>query len=100
MGIEYQAAIFYGVPRKELIETAGCTLCELDEIIGNGVLDQCSPYYDADVEDCLFGYFLARTPDYNYRQIDLSKIRVEDEAAEFEALLGIKGRVYLSPYGS
>lgn len=94
MGIYYKAAIFYGLPRHEIEVDDD----RLEELQGNCEIDECSMYYDADNDDCLFGYYVIASPDYGAVRIP-SVIEHGGEVEKFTKIFGKPGRLYLSTCG-
>ena len=94
MGIDYKAVIFYGLPFDELdVEND-----KLEEQIDDGEIEVCPCYFNADREDCLFGYFMVTGPDYG--AVELSTVMdYAKEARDFEKLFGKQGRLFLSTCG-
>ena len=94
MGIDYKAVIFYGLPFDELdVEND-----KLEEQIDDGEIEVCPCYFNADREDCLFGYFMVTGHDYG--AVELSTVMdYAKEARDFEKLFGKQGRLFLSTCG-
>ena len=68
MGVDYKAVIFYGLPFDELDVESDW----LEEQIEYGEIEVCPCYFNADREDCLFGYFMVTGPDYG--AVELSTV--------------------------
>ena len=94
MGVYYKAVIFYGLPFDELDVESDW----LEEQIDDGEIEVCPRYFDADREDCLFGYFIVTGPDYGALEIS-TVMDCAKKARDFEKLFGKQGRLFLSTCG-
>lgn len=97
MGVEYSARIIVGLPHEELEEF----LEGVDDPYDLG-LYVCSPYYDAEYEECLFGVIVQRCEDFSYSRIDEKSWveKVAEAHKKFTEKTGKEGTLYLSTYGS
>ena len=88
MGVEYSAALVFGLPSSELPEMEY-------ENVG---LNRVAPYFDAVLEDCILGIFVSCSDDYSAKEIDLNKsILAACEAKDrFFAITGKQGKLFLS----
>lgn len=93
MGIDTRAAIFVGLPRKEIYAADKSELLESEE------LEVCPPYYDGNGEDdAICGFELHGTPTYRAREIVFDNNHAEELKAKFKKLTGLEAKVFLSPY--
>lgn len=91
MGIDYRAAVFVGLPRCEI---------EDQELIENGDLDVCPPYYDGNSADhAIAGLEYSGSETYGASEFAWDQAKVDELKAEFKKLTGKDAKVYLSPYG-
>jgi len=97
MGVEYSARIIVGLPHEELEEF----LQDVEDPYDMG-LYVCSPYYDADYHDSLFGIIVEYCDDYSYTKIDEHswEEKVSEAHKRFKEITGKMGTLYLSTYGS
>jgi hypothetical protein len=72
MGVEYRGQLCIGYNYDQMLQIV--------EEFGSGGdyadlgFEMFSPYYDADKEDSIFGYSIARSGVYDYRSVDDSKL--------------------------
>lgn len=97
MGVEYSARIIVGLPHDELEE-----FLEGVEYPYDVGLYVCSPYYDADYHDSLFGVLVEHCDDFSYTQINEHtwEEQVSTAHKKFKEITGKVGVLYLSTYGS
>lgn len=93
MGMYYSAAIFVGLPRKEIEHH------EHFEEFEDGDLDQAPPYYDGS-EAALFGVSVCASDLYHATEIfGTLDDRIESAKQEFKEKTGLDGKVYITPIG-
>jgi hypothetical protein len=100
MGIYYQAAIVVGLPYEELDNAVGGE--RFNEILENDDPRRWSPYYDSDLDDCIFGIRAMRTDDYSYEEVTVPEIDAAVSKARMkwhEMFPDILPKVFLMPYG-
>jgi hypothetical protein len=91
MGRSVMAAVFVGLPREELSE-------EQLEMVDDGTLECCSPFYDGGSDDgAIVGFALASTERYTPQEFAFDAQKAEELKAEFKKLTGLDARVWLSP---
>lgn len=98
MGIYYRATVMVGLRRRELTMDTD----RFGELIEEGALEVCSPYYDGDYdEDAVVGFFCAVSRDYAAVEFDLDDARTQalEQYAAFLKLTGQEAKLWLSPYG-
>lgn len=93
MGVEYRAAIVVGLPYDKLPKETR------DDLIDNETLQSFSPYFDAGRDDCVFGFPLQETDDYQFAVMDYSLEDILKLSAKFKAITGLDAKTYLTPYG-
>lgn len=110
MGVEYRAAIVVGLPYSDMGEFLD-EKCqpqgdEEDDRDPRDVLEELdlawvSPYYDANLSDCVIGYAVDESGDYCETELNLKEL--ETDVAKYKALFkkttGLDAKVYLMPYG-
>ena len=92
MGIHTSAVIAAGLPFGEFTDED-----RRDELIEVGELEVISPYYDADLENCIIGVTVASTGRYKPAELELDLIEVMNLKGEFFKLTGESAKLYLSP---
>lgn len=98
MSVEYSARLVVGLPYGELKEWFNF----LDDFWDyEEHLDQVSPYFDADKEDCLYGVVVKKCNDYSYSEVDEKSFPNDVQRAhkKFKDVTGKEGKLYLSAYG-
>lgn len=98
MGIDYRAAVMVGLRRRDLTMDAD----RLVELIDEGALEVCSPYYDGNHDgDAVVGFFCAVSPDYASVEFDLDDARTQalEQYAAFLKLTGQEAKLWLSTHG-
>jgi hypothetical protein len=98
MGIYYRAAIVVGLRHRDFTMNAD----RLAELIDEGALEVCSPYYDGGGdESAVVGFFCVTSPDYAPIELDLDDARSQasEQWAAFFKLTGQEAKLWLSPYG-
>jgi hypothetical protein len=91
MGMSVMAAVFVGLPREELSE-------EQLEMVDDGTLECCSPFYDGGGDDgAIVGFELARTERYTPQEFAFDAAKCEELKARFKKLTGQDAKVWLSP---
>ena len=60
-------------------------------------LEIITPYFDADLHDCLVGFVLVSSNVYNYKEINES-ISITKTKELFELVTGKKAKFYLTPH--
>jgi hypothetical protein len=97
MGIDYQAALIFGLRRGDMnIDD------DLNEKIANGDVDSCPPYYDGGGDDGeVVGVLIKSSPVYGATDINVDEIstKVEAAAKRFKELTGLDGKLWLSTNG-
>lgn len=94
MGVDYQAAIVVGLPRKEI------ELEDLQDKIDDGDLEVCPPYYGGDSdEDAIVGHMYKTSPWYAPREFEWDAAQIDKLKADFKATTGKDAKVWISPRG-
>jgi hypothetical protein len=90
MGVDTRAAVFVGLPRKEI---------ENQELIDNDELEVCPPHYDGGGDDdAIAGFELAGCDCYSASEFVWDQSKCDELKAEFKSLTGQDAKVWLSPY--
>lgn len=73
MGIDIGSALVVGLPYKDIYEVYESSVDTTEVPFYNWLeekdISRFSPYYDADYQDCVFGFKVAGT-DYTYDEVD------------------------------
>lgn len=84
MGIEYRGQLCVGYNYDQMTQVV--------EEFGNGGdyeelgFERFSPYFDADSDDCIYGYSIARSDDYSYNNVSQEQL---------DSIEGVKRAMYL-----
>ena len=91
MGVDYQASIFVGLPRKEITN---------DQLVEDGTLEICAPYFDGDADDgAICGFPVQESPTYGAVELRNNGNKIDELKAKFFDLTGQCPRVWLSTKG-
>lgn len=86
-----EAVVVLGLPYRELENPR-----KVVDLVYGGELSRVYPYYDADIEDCVYGVILARSGDYPWEELDLREAQITRAHERFTDLTGQVGRVFIS----
>lgn len=93
MGIDVDHSLLVGAEYEELVEFFDSKIEEDDTLDHYGVIEeyftQASPWYDADVPDCFFGF---EVPNFCSINDEWFK-EVQEKCLEFEVLTGVKAKI-------
>lgn len=104
MGIEYRGMLCVGYTYAQAVELYENHESEDYEDFyefceGEG-LDSFSPYYDADREDCIFGYEVAASRDYSVSEVIISlDDKIEKLSDELDEKFFKKPSAYIMAHG-
>ena len=91
MGVDYQASIFVGLPRKEITN---------EQLIEDEKLEVCPPYYDGDSdENAICGFPVQESPTYGAVELKIDRNVIDELKAKFWDITGQDARVWLSTKG-
>lgn len=94
MGVDYQAAIIVGLPRKEI------ELEDLQDKIDDGDLETCAPYYDGDSDDdAIVGHMYKKSRCYSPVEFEWDQVAIDKLKADFKETTGQDAKVWISPRG-
>jgi hypothetical protein len=95
MGIDYRAAIFVGLPRKEI-----SNIDNFEELLGSDEFEVRPPCYDGNSEDyAIVGFEVWRSGIYCASEFTYDEVKVSEAKDKFKALTGLEGKLWISPYG-
>ncbi|MNQ24617.1 hypothetical protein D3C85_378160 [compost metagenome] len=69
MGISYRGVLCVGYTYDQALELMGENQENVYDWIEDNGLESHSPHYDADSEDCIYGYTVFRSGEYSYNKI-------------------------------
>lgn len=94
MGVNYQAVIMVGLPRKDI------GLEELDDLIDEDLLECCAPYYDGGDESyAIVGFCYKKSGSYYPSELDWDQENLDKLKADFKKVTGQEAKVFISPRG-
>lgn len=95
MGIDYAAAIWVGLPRKEF------DVEKLEAMIEEGDIEVCPPYYDGNGDDnAIAGFSYCVSPDYAPTELTFMPDELSELVGKFKDLTMLDAKVWLSPFGT
>jgi len=101
MGIDIGSALVVGLPYEDVYEahtTSGdsCAEYSFDDWLDDKHISRFSPYYDANYQDCVFGFKVAGT-DYTYDELEDNYADTIDRLrSKFYKLTGKVAKVYVT----
>lgn len=100
MGITYRGALCVGYTYDQILEIRGESTDDLQDWYEGQGFDSFSPYFDADVEDCIYGCLIEGSDDYSKKKIteDLDD-RIDCRKQQMEREYGIVPETYIMAHG-
>jgi hypothetical protein len=95
MGIRYSAAVVVGLPWANVVGVVDVG-DDFQNWIDDNDMEVVDSYYDADREDCLFGFVYKQSGDYSWSWFEWDQDKIDKLKQDFKQATGLEPKVYLS----
>lgn len=101
MGIEYRGVVCVGYNHEQMENLMEEVEYEegVYEFYDSHNLESFSPYYDADSEDCIYGVVVAKSGDYQHKEVSGLDSKIVEAQAKLLKQFGIQPKAYLMAHG-
>src|ERR1051326_2932595 len=104
MGIDYRGQLCVGYTYEQVLNLLKSSDCEGDlyDFLEQEALESFGPYFDASEEDCIYGYSVTQSSDYDCKEVDLDKIGGVAKHLKDGMLIdyGIEPKAYIMAQGT